>query len=63
MSKNQKRKGEIKLVSKPDNHNFRKENSVKLTQKKKHSFFADIKLQFHQFKKKMAAKLNNPFFI
>ena len=56
-------------VSKPENHKLLRETSEQIIfnfsikkRKKKHSSFADTKLQVDQIKKKMVAKFNQPLF-
>ena len=55
------------VVSKQENHNWRRETPIKIelyfTRKKKHSFFADTKLQTVQIRRKMEANFNKSIFI
>ena len=55
------------MVSKPENNNFglktATENKCYISRKKKQSFFADIKLEIEQIRKKVEEKLIKPLFI
>ena len=54
------------IVSKPENNNFRLKNAIdtkfSISRMKKHSFFADAKLQVDQIKKKKEEKFIKPLF-
>ena len=52
---------------KPVKHNLRRKTAIEIrfknSRKKKHSFFADTKLQIDQIKEKLEAKFNITLFI
>ena len=66
ISKNKKKIWNL-VVSKPENKNFRLKNAIEtkfpISRMKKHSFFADTKLQVDQMKKKKEEKFIKPLFI
>ena len=55
------------VMSKPENHYLRRRAAIKIefdfNRKKKHSFFADNRLQVDQIKRKVEAKFNKSLFI